>query len=265
VGTTPFQSTIESGASQDLDQRILASHHYCQERSRDNTADRIESMDNNTLAPPPDAACSSHASTLDASAIDNNTAPATFTGSVAPVSSGSPSAAQTTVAEPTAPLSVPVSSLSTGQMQAQTTRPVAQPRPSLTTRKPEWATGDPFFDTMAGMDSTEYRQYHAGLCLDQHLEEAGTSIAPSDKTSATGAESSPSPHSNIGLEHWNRTREQWTMGKWQAVPSPNGSNPALSAIHPGNHSTIYRSLVNDRKRLTKPIPLPLAVSVFFTK
>ncbi|KAK3825709.1 MAG: hypothetical protein J3Q66DRAFT_108698 [Benniella sp.] len=220
-------------------------------------------MDNNTLAPPPDAACSSHASTLDASAIDNSTAPATSTGSVSPVSSGSPPpAAQTTAAEPTEPLSVPISSLSsTGQMQAQTMRPVAQPWPSLTARKPEWATGDAFFDTMAGMDSTEYRQYHAGLCLDQNLEEAGTSIAPSDNTSATGAEASHSPYSNIGLEHWNRTREQWTMGKWQAVPSPNGSNPALSAIHPGNHSAIYRSLVNDRKRLSKPIPLPLVIQV----
>ncbi|KAF9122647.1 hypothetical protein BGW39_009607 [Mortierella sp. 14UC] len=51
------------------------------------------------------------------------------------------------------------------------------------------------------------------------------------------------------------------MGRWHVVQSANSQNPALNAIHPGNHDAIYDSLVYDRKRLSKPIPLPLVIKV----
>ncbi|KAG0331428.1 hypothetical protein BG004_001666, partial [Podila humilis] len=74
-------------------------------------------------------------------------------------------------------------------------------------------------------------------------------------TLANGSEAAAS----TGLEHWNRTREAWTKGQWHVVPSENSNNPALVALsNPGNHNAIYDSLVYDRKRLSKPIPLPLA-------
>ncbi|KAG0326837.1 hypothetical protein BGZ99_008939 [Dissophora globulifera] len=79
----------------------------------------------------------------------------------------------------------------------------------------------------------------------------GDSLLTSGPASAAGSSSSETPStsgssaniSNTGLDHWNRTREQWTKGQWHIVPSENSNNPALSAIHPGNHDAIYDSLV----------------------
>ncbi|KAF9361220.1 hypothetical protein BGX26_005044 [Mortierella sp. AD094] len=137
--------------------------------------------------------------------------------------------------------------------------------------RPNWATGDPFFDTMAGMDSPEYRKHYAETTDSRPLEEATATMSITDQTSnGEGSSSSTSidvsassstSNASIGLDHWNRTREQWTKGRWHVVPSPNSNNPALSAIHPGNHDAIYDSLVYDRKRLSKPIPLPLVIKV----
>ncbi|KAG0030763.1 hypothetical protein BGZ82_007293 [Podila clonocystis] len=146
--------------------------------------------------------------------------------------------------------------------------------------KPHWATGDPFFDTMAGMDeSPEYRQYLsqisssiasgtqeqaalesqiAGLSLDPSQEGEGASSSSTAASLANGSVAA----ANTGLEHWNRTREAWTKGRWHVVPSENSSNPALSALNnPVNHDAIYDSLVYDRKRLSKPIPLPLVIKI----
>ncbi|KAG0205177.1 hypothetical protein BGX28_003172 [Mortierella sp. GBA30] len=142
--------------------------------------------------------------------------------------------------------------------------------------KPEWATGDPFFDTMAGMDnSLEYKRYYGGLeqtsgtsSSSHGLADHTASMAISDISvqndtlaagSASASSSSSSAYTNTGLDHWNRTREQWTKGQWHVVRSANSNNPALSAIHPKNHDAIYDSLIYDRKRLSKPIPLPLVV------
>ncbi|KAF9383980.1 hypothetical protein CPB97_006035 [Podila verticillata] len=149
--------------------------------------------------------------------------------------------------------------------------------------KPHWATGDPFFDTMAGMDdSLEYRQYISlisssvtttatttpvtqeqatlesqisGMSLDPAQGGEGSSTAAALANGSVAA-------ANTGLEHWNRTREAWTKGRWHVVPSENSNNPALSALNnPGNHDAIYDSLVYDRKRLSKPIPLPLVIKI----
>ncbi|KAG0284334.1 hypothetical protein BGZ97_008227 [Linnemannia gamsii] len=166
------------------------------------------------------------------------------------------------------------------------------PGPALATvtKKPSWATGDPFFDTMAGMDTPEYHQYYhqltsvsaagstttdellasstAALLIDgssagdqqkpQHQESCGTSPSSSHQQ---GQGQGPPSDATTGLDHWNRTREEWTKGRWHVVPSANSQNPALNAIHPGNHDAIYDSLVYDRKRLSKPIPLPLVIKV----
>ncbi|CAO3573321.1 unnamed protein product [Mortierella alpina] len=128
-----------------------------------------------------------------------------------------------------------------------------------TTGRPSWATGDPFFDTMAGMEPSEDLSYQKNL-----VESTATmALANPDLTKDTSASSSetPSEYINPGLDHWNRTREQWTRGQWHVVRSANSTNPALSAIHPKNHDAIYDSLVYDRKRLSKPIPLPLVIKV----
>lgn len=168
-----------------------------------------------------------------------------------------------------------------GDVNLITVNPGALPVNAAPVEKPAWATGDPFFDTMAGMDSSEYRQYLnqvsqknitsaandqiEGLVSTANSmalsEQIAVSDGPSNQSSltATGAASSSATYINTGLEHWNRTREQWTKGRWHVVPSANSNNPALSAIHPGNHDAIYDSLVYDRKRLSKPIPLPLVV------
>ncbi|KAF9904632.1 hypothetical protein BX616_001238 [Lobosporangium transversale] len=159
-------------------------------------------------------------------------------------------------------------------------------RPTPPTEKPEWATGDPFFDTMAGMASPEYRRYYGeGSYQDQILATVATCseissnhnpgnddlttpstteamIVPSTPMTESSSSTLSKPsYSNTGLEHWNKTREQWTKGRWHIVPSANSDNPALSAINPKNHDAIYDSLVYDRKRLSKPIPLPLVIKV----
>lgn len=149
--------------------------------------------------------------------------------------------------------------------------------------KPHWATGDPFFDTMAGMDdSPEYRQYLNQISFsttttttttpgtqEQATLESQISVLSLDPAQDAGEGSSTAAAlangsvaaANTGLEHWNRTREAWTKGRWHVVPSENSNNPALLALNnPGNHDAIYDSLVYDRKRLSKPIPLPLVVS-----
>ncbi|KAF9178554.1 hypothetical protein BGZ51_007676, partial [Haplosporangium sp. Z 767] len=46
-----------------------------------------------------------------------------------------------------------------GDVNLITVNPGALPVNAAPVEKPAWATGDPFFDTMAGMDSSEYRQY----------------------------------------------------------------------------------------------------------
>ncbi|KAF9409988.1 hypothetical protein BGZ94_001791, partial [Podila epigama] len=133
------------------------------------------------------------------------------------------------------------------------------------TQRPHWATGDPFFDTMAGMeDSSEYQQYLnqiQGTSLDQqqplNLDQA-TSMTSTAAALANGSVAA----ANTGLDHWNRTREAWTKGRWQVVESENSKNPALAALsNPSHRDAIYDSLVYDRKRLAKPIPLPLVIKV----
>ncbi|KAK3838380.1 MAG: hypothetical protein JOS17DRAFT_284381 [Linnemannia elongata] len=163
--------------------------------------------------------------------------------------------------------------------------PTPRPQAAATAtaiKKPSWATGDPFFDTMAGMDTPEYHQYYnqltsvsstsddllasstaQSLSIDgsgdqQRQESSSSSCSPSQQQQQQGQGSSDA---TTGLEHWNRTREEWTKGRWHVVQSANSQNPALNAIHPGNHDAIYDSLVYDRKRLSKPIPLPLVIKV----
>ncbi|KAF9922098.1 hypothetical protein FBU30_007811 [Linnemannia zychae] len=122
---------------------------------------------------------------------------------------------------------------------------------------------------MAGMDTPEYHQYHNQIRQLQsttvnELVSTTASLSiegSSDNSSSSHGQQPALSDATTGLEHWNRTRDQWTKGRWHVVPSANSQNPALSAIHPGNHDAIYDSLVYDRKRLSKPIPLPLVIKV----
>ncbi|OAQ36524.1 hypothetical protein K457DRAFT_131746 [Linnemannia elongata AG-77] len=175
---------------------------------------------------------------------------------------------------------------STSPLNMVPTPPSQAPAKAAAIKKPSWATGDPFFDTMAGMDTPEYHQYYNQLtatssATDEHLasstaqslsingsgdqqqlELSGSSSSPSQQQQQGQEQGQESPsEATTGLEHWNRTREEWTKGRWHVVQSANSQNPALNAIHPGNHDAIYDSLVYDRKRLSKPIPLPLVIKV----
>ncbi|KAF8938938.1 hypothetical protein EDD21DRAFT_172831 [Dissophora ornata] len=184
-----------------------------------------------------------------------------------PISSPQLSSSAHTPIIPAEAVSVtPLASALTATSEAH---PASPPPPAA--KKPDWATGDPFFDTMAGMESSEYGQYSAAGTIPSttHTATADTETADrntgngegdSEGSTSTSAQVSES-HPNTGLDHWNKTREQWTKGRWHVVPSANSNNPALSAIHPGNHDAIYDSLVYDRKRLSKPIPLPLVIKV----
>ncbi|CAG8468850.1 1372_t:CDS:2, partial [Acaulospora colombiana] len=74
------------------------------------------------------------------------------------------------------------------------------------------------------------------------------------------------PYVNEGLELWNKRRELWTRGNHdpnslQSLPSENRNNPALANITPLNYNYIYDSLVHEKKKLVKPIPLSYVVTV----
>ncbi|KAF9419535.1 hypothetical protein BGZ76_004240 [Entomortierella beljakovae] len=117
---------------------------------------------------------------------------------------------------------------------------------------------------MAGLESTECRKYYINTSPEtiQSLESVTAAMDIAEKPSnKENISDTPSSDDSIGLDHWNRTREKWTQGRWHVVPSANSNNPALNAIHPGNHDAIYDSLVYDHKRLSKPIPLPLVIKV----
>lgn len=251
-------------ATQDLDQ-----HPYlqgivlpikCRVEEEDSTDPKqCKPMDNRALAPPSgEAPSGSHnnSAALDTNVINSSTASAALTGSASSSESSEspPFSTSTPAAEPTCNESLSVQTQEQGRISVDQ-------KPTSKAGMPGWATGDPFFDTMAGMDSQEYRQYLDGLPRDQYEQQEATATCSTcpDQEPMAASTLSTSPDANIGLDHWNRTREQWTMGRWHVVPSPNSNNPALNAIHPGNHGAIYRSLINDRKRLSKPIPLPLVV------
>ncbi|RUS24681.1 hypothetical protein BC938DRAFT_473240 [Jimgerdemannia flammicorona] len=91
---------------------------------------------------------------------------------------------------------------------------------------------------------------------------AATVSAASTSTSTAEPpnDDNATPMPTEGLDFWNRRREEWTRGQWrQAVDSENKHNPALAHITDHNIHAIYDSLVNERKRLIKPIPLPNVV------
>ncbi|CAG8476644.1 1007_t:CDS:2 [Racocetra fulgida] len=62
---------------------------------------------------------------------------------------------------------------------------------------------------------------------------------------------------NEGLEFWNKRRELWTRENQNISETfDNKDNPALSNITPNNYNSIYDSLVHEKKKLVRPIPLP---------
>ncbi|KAG9295415.1 hypothetical protein G9A89_013444 [Geosiphon pyriformis] len=96
-----------------------------------------------------------------------------------------------------------------------------------------------------------------------------TQTSTKDTTSSTrtntSTSDSPPPYVNQGLEHWNRQRALWTGGNY-SVPatSENQNNPALVNITPNNYLSIYNSLIYERKRLAKPVPLPYVIKILLS-
>ncbi|KAG0243798.1 hypothetical protein BGW41_001310 [Actinomortierella wolfii] len=135
---------------------------------------------------------------------------------------------------------------------------------------PSWATGDPFFDTMAGMDPEEYNALYKQGQTNGAGQTDGLSIENKMATLSTAAEGEDGEGKavqmdqdpNVGLAYWNKRREEWTGGKWNKVESENRDNPLLKVFEvTSKHVAIYDSLVYEKRRLHKPIPLPLVVSV----
>ncbi|KAF9976069.1 hypothetical protein BGZ73_009167 [Actinomortierella ambigua] len=148
---------------------------------------------------------------------------------------------------------------------------VAAPK-ERATELPNWATGDPFFDTMAGMDPNEYNKLYKKEEGTAGSEQADISIEDQLATLSTGTTKTPEESDvrqdedpNIGLAYWNKRRDEWTGGKWHAVESQNKDNPLLKSFEmSARHLAIYKSLVDDKRPLSKPIPLPLVVSVLIS-
>src|SRR3954468_7877355 len=65
-----------------------------------------------------------------------------------------------------------------------------------------------------------------------------------------------------GLELWNKRREMWIRGNSDnPESSSNRNNPALANITPNNYHSIYDSLIYEKKKLAKPVPLPYVVCI----
>jgi hypothetical protein len=72
--------------------------------------------------------------------------------------------------------------------------------------------------------------------------------------------SSNSSSGEYGLELWNKRRELWIRGNSDnPESSSNRNNPALANITPNNYHSIYDSLIHEKKKLAKPVPLPYVV------
>ncbi|CAI2161992.1 5061_t:CDS:2 [Funneliformis geosporum] len=79
---------------------------------------------------------------------------------------------------------------------------------------------------------------------------------------AGSSSSSSGEYVNEGLELWNRRREMWIKGNIDnSGPSSNRNNPALANITPNNYHSIYDSLVHEKKKLAKPVPLPYVIKI----
>jgi hypothetical protein len=73
-------------------------------------------------------------------------------------------------------------------------------------------------------------------------------------------DSSNGSSGEYGLELWNKRRELWIRGNnSNPESSSNRNNPALANITPNNYHSIYDSLIHEKKKLAKPVPLPYVV------
>ncbi|CAG8506896.1 6062_t:CDS:2 [Funneliformis caledonium] len=85
---------------------------------------------------------------------------------------------------------------------------------------------------------------------------------PKMENGDTGSSSSSGEYVNEGLTLWNRRREMWIRGNMEnSGPSSNRNNPALANITPNNYHSIYDSLIHEKKKLAKPVPLPYVIKI----
>ncbi|GBB85124.1 hypothetical protein RclHR1_01170008 [Rhizophagus clarus] len=115
---------------------------------------------------------------------------------------------------------------------------------------------------------------HNSVHKSQHIEQQFTTTQPitspfydSQISSTIVPENNDVGSSNgssgeYGLELWNKRREMWIKGNSNnPESSSNRNNPALANITPNNYYSIYDSLVHDKKRLAKPVPLPYVIKI----
>ncbi|CAG8680391.1 28569_t:CDS:2 [Dentiscutata erythropus] len=96
--------------------------------------------------------------------------------------------------------------------------------------------------------------------LSQEIQSQSTSSQ--ETTVEDKDKESTSKFVNEGLECWNKRRELWTRGNQNiSETSDNKNNPALMNITPNNYNSIYDSLVYEKKKLAKPVPLPYVTHV----
>ena len=86
-----------------------------------------------------------------------------------------------------------------------------------------------------------------------------------EETSKIENSSSNGSSGEYGLELWNKRREMWIRGNNDNLEaSSNRNNPALANITPNNYHSIYDSLIYEKKKLAKPVPLPYVVRILPT-
>ncbi|CAG8758157.1 20699_t:CDS:2 [Gigaspora rosea] len=94
----------------------------------------------------------------------------------------------------------------------------------------------------------------------QEIQEQSTSSQ--EVTEENKDKETTSEFVNEGLEFWNKRRELWTRGNQNSSgTSDNRNNPALMNITPNNYNSIYNSLVYEKKKLAKPVPLPYVIKI----
>jgi hypothetical protein len=116
-------------------------------------------------------------------------------------------------------------------------------------------TTQPIITTQSSTNS--FGNSHISSTIDPELKEGKETS--NVENSAVGNNNGSS--GEYGLELWNKRREMWIRGNSENPESSNRNNPALANITPNNYHSIYDSLIYEKKKLAKPVPLPYVVCI----
>ncbi|RIA91974.1 hypothetical protein C1645_736737 [Glomus cerebriforme] len=126
-----------------------------------------------------------------------------------------------------------------------------------------------FSNSIANSNSLHNSQHieHQPFTTTQPMQPMSSPFYNSHISSTIVSENSVVGNSNCssgeyGLELWNKRREMWIRGNSNnPESSSNRNNPALANITPNNYHSIYDSLIYEKKKLAKPVPLPYVIKI----